>query len=609
MSQLLRALHFDDRYKGKNIVITNGGLTATRPKSFMNSCVFSDAPIACINGLRTFEITFTEFLNTWAGSLKVGVVSDHPSTYDPDENTWTFNHGTWLLANAFYVNGTESVKNYYATDTLKEGDKVRVSILTNGELHYFINGRDIGVAASGLNTSLDYYAVAEVYGQCTGISINGQYDSNHVTSALTSIISNPASSSKSNSGLMVGVYCENCGCHNEDMTRNYHPEMPDNDSWKGGFMDHNGYWKSNQAGLCSLCYFSVAKTRYGTTEAQKAELKRMIDNGAGRHGLIQPPQAYQMPSPTLPTSTYFFTPQVPAYAAPSVPDRVTRIAAMQNVNPRFYLTDQVALWVELRGYPQYYNTIVRAHLDGEDMERGLGDVELKLIGIDGATGYRLNMEFRQELQTYAQRHGITYVAPGSEAPQANATPTPQNTRASDQPLPAEVSQWSVMQVCSWLTSLGIVPDIIDKFRANTVTGALIVAGLTDQDLSEMEITSDMARRSLLASLRQLVSSSSTNATATSAASYNSHSHQHQVQAHGSGSGRTEQAYACTPHMNVFEYQNSAPSHTSYHSNDVPAYTVASNASNPSSTTTTGANQPPPPKPATATLVPFDLVTW
>ena len=53
--------------------------------------------------------------------------------------------------------------------------QVRVSILANGELHYFINGRDIGVAASGLNTSLDYYAVAEVYGQCTGISINGQH--------------------------------------------------------------------------------------------------------------------------------------------------------------------------------------------------------------------------------------------------------------------------------------------------------------------------------------------------------------------------------------------------------------------------------------------------
>ncbi len=93
------------------------------------------------------------------------------------------------------------------------------------------------------------------------------------------------------------------------------------------------------------------------------------------------------------------------------------------------------------------------------------------------------------------------------------------------PTSAEVSEWSVMQVCSWLTSLGIVPDIIDNFRANTVTGALIVAGLTDQDLSEMEITSDMVRRSLLASLSQLVSSSSTNAAATITASYNSHYHQ------------------------------------------------------------------------------------
>ena len=54
-------------------------------------------------------------------------------------------------------------------DQLKEGDRVGVMRNSQGELHFHVNGRDQGVAASGLPSPV--WAVVDLYGKCAQVSI------------------------------------------------------------------------------------------------------------------------------------------------------------------------------------------------------------------------------------------------------------------------------------------------------------------------------------------------------------------------------------------------------------------------------------------------------
>ena len=74
--------------------------------------------------------------------------------------------------------------------------------------------------------------------------------------------------------------CVNCGASNRDITRNFDPNNRGSTSWQGGNMDHTGYWANRRPGLCTTCYLTIASSRYGTSDEQKAALKRMIEEAA-----------------------------------------------------------------------------------------------------------------------------------------------------------------------------------------------------------------------------------------------------------------------------------------------------------------------------------------
>ena len=54
-------------------------------------------------------------------------------------------------------------------DQLSEGDVVGVMRTASGELHFYVNGIDQGVAATGLPSKL--YAVIDMYGKCAQVSL------------------------------------------------------------------------------------------------------------------------------------------------------------------------------------------------------------------------------------------------------------------------------------------------------------------------------------------------------------------------------------------------------------------------------------------------------
>ena len=60
-------------------------------------------------------------------------------------------------------------------DELKEGDRVGVERKIDGSLHFFVNGVDMGVAATNIPQKV--HAVVDLYGRSVEISIYKPYDS------------------------------------------------------------------------------------------------------------------------------------------------------------------------------------------------------------------------------------------------------------------------------------------------------------------------------------------------------------------------------------------------------------------------------------------------
>ena len=65
-------------------------------------------------------------------------------------------------------------------DQLSEGDVVGVMRTASGDLHFYVNGIDQGVAATGLPSKL--YAVIDMYGKCAQVSIIEEPSSDNRTS-------------------------------------------------------------------------------------------------------------------------------------------------------------------------------------------------------------------------------------------------------------------------------------------------------------------------------------------------------------------------------------------------------------------------------------------
>ena len=55
------------------------------------------------------------------------------------------------------------------------GDRVGVLRKTNGDLHFYINGRDLGRAVRELPAKV--FGVVDVYGICSQVALTSEYDS------------------------------------------------------------------------------------------------------------------------------------------------------------------------------------------------------------------------------------------------------------------------------------------------------------------------------------------------------------------------------------------------------------------------------------------------
>lgn len=110
-------------------------------------------------------------VNSWSGSIEIGVTALDPSVLDFPSSATGLKGGSWVVSGCSVLRDGRSVLEEYGQDLdqLGEGDRVGVERTVAGELRLWVNGRDCGVAATGLPPRV--WAVVDLYGKCTQITV------------------------------------------------------------------------------------------------------------------------------------------------------------------------------------------------------------------------------------------------------------------------------------------------------------------------------------------------------------------------------------------------------------------------------------------------------
>lgn len=95
----------------------------------------------------------------------MGITAHDPSTMKFPGTMTNMKDGTIMMSGCGILrNGKGTIREYgsYNLDELCEGDRVGMVKKSNGNLHYFINGLDQGVAATRVRSGL--WGVVDLYG-------------------------------------------------------------------------------------------------------------------------------------------------------------------------------------------------------------------------------------------------------------------------------------------------------------------------------------------------------------------------------------------------------------------------------------------------------------
>uniref|UniRef100_A0A8D3A9C8 Neuralized-like protein 4 n=1 Tax=Scophthalmus maximus TaxID=52904 RepID=A0A8D3A9C8_SCOMX len=173
---------------GTNAVITNGGRTALRQNcrsEFNDAIVISNR---CLREGELFEIIIQKMVDRWSGSIEAGVTAIRPEELEFPNTMTDIDYDTWMLSGTAIMQDGNTMRNNYGCDldSLTTGSRIGMMRSAIGDLHYYINGVDQGVACSGLPPEV--FAVIDLYGQCVQVSItssSGPLDNSLCTSNIT----------------------------------------------------------------------------------------------------------------------------------------------------------------------------------------------------------------------------------------------------------------------------------------------------------------------------------------------------------------------------------------------------------------------------------------
>lgn len=95
-----------------------------------------------------------------------------PGSLDIPPSATALCEGSWILSGSIVLQNGEPVREDYKCDldVCEIGDKIGVQRTRKGELKFYLNGQDQGVAAVGIPRNV--FAVVDLYGKCTKVSIS-----------------------------------------------------------------------------------------------------------------------------------------------------------------------------------------------------------------------------------------------------------------------------------------------------------------------------------------------------------------------------------------------------------------------------------------------------
>lgn len=168
---LVDKLRFHERC-GSLIKLSNGHRTAERRRpldEFNNGVVMTHRPLA--DG-ELFEIRIDRLVDKWSGSIEMGITTHNPSTLVFPATMTNMRSGTIMMSGCgILTNGKGTRREYgdFNLDELSEGDRVGMMRKASGDIHYFINGLDQGIAAQRVAHSV--WGVIDLYGMTIRVSI------------------------------------------------------------------------------------------------------------------------------------------------------------------------------------------------------------------------------------------------------------------------------------------------------------------------------------------------------------------------------------------------------------------------------------------------------
>ena len=164
-------LRFHDR-KGSLIKLSNNNRTGERRRpydEFNNGVVMTHRPL---RDNELFEIRIDRLVDKWSGSIEVGITTHNPATLEFPATMTNQRSGTMMMSGCgILTNGKGTRRQYgdFNLDELNEGDRIGMMRKTNGNLHFYINGLDQGVAATRVPNHM--WGVVDLYGMTVKVTI------------------------------------------------------------------------------------------------------------------------------------------------------------------------------------------------------------------------------------------------------------------------------------------------------------------------------------------------------------------------------------------------------------------------------------------------------
>ncbi|CAN7987074.1 unnamed protein product [Ixodes hexagonus] len=180
---------------GALVHLSNNNRTAERRRP---ADEFNNGVVMTHRALRDdewFEIRIDELVNKWSGSIELGVTTHNPDTLDFPATMTNMRSGTIMMSGSgILTNGKGSRREYgnYNLDELHEGDRIGVVRKSNGNLHYYINGMDQGMASNSVPQIV--YGVVDLYGMTVKVTLLDHSDPS------LSLVTSPSDESKAIKG-------------------------------------------------------------------------------------------------------------------------------------------------------------------------------------------------------------------------------------------------------------------------------------------------------------------------------------------------------------------------------------------------------------------------